>query len=95
MELDNDSTATYALIYCFSCVPLYIIRINETTDFEEQTFMLADKISKVMHDESTQTLNSFSIRENEQHMIDNNHDDDIDQLEGSNSLFKVINNYNN
>ncbi|CAF1422199.1 unnamed protein product [Rotaria sordida] len=69
--------------------------MNEISDSEEPNTVFIDKIPIVTHNVCTQTLDSFSNTEIEQHVIENSHDNDINQLEGSSSIFQLLNDYNN
>ncbi|CAF3250418.1 unnamed protein product, partial [Rotaria sp. Silwood2] len=68
--------------------------MNEISDSEEPNTVFIDEIPIVTHDVCTQTFDSFSNPEMEQH-IENSHENDTNQLERSNSRFQLLNDYNN
>ncbi|CAF4735968.1 unnamed protein product, partial [Rotaria sp. Silwood2] len=68
--------------------------MNEISDSEEPNTVFIDEIPIVTHDVCTQTFDSFSNPEMEQH-VENSHENDTNQLERSNSRFQLLNDYNN
>ncbi|CAF1681668.1 unnamed protein product [Rotaria sp. Silwood1] len=69
--------------------------MNDISDSEEPNTVFIDKIPIVTHDVCTQTLDSLSNPEIKQHIIENSHGNYINQLEGSSSIFQLLNDYNN
>ncbi|CAF1567247.1 unnamed protein product [Rotaria sp. Silwood1] len=72
-----------------------ITSMNDISDSEEPNTVFIDKIPIVTHDVCTQTLDSLSNPEIKQHIIENSHGNYINQLEGSSSIFQLLNDYNN